>query len=215
VSCNGTELQPVQGGWWLDRDFGVFDIGGTAAPGKNRITLQAEPFTIHSELEPVYILGEFDLESQGPGFRLVPAREKMPGSWKSQGMPFYSGGVSYEKDILVPSGEKSGERFLVRLGRFAGSMAEVLVNRRSAGFIAFEPRQLDITGFIQPGSNRVGVVVYGTLKNTLGPHHNSPTLGKAWPSQFQRGAENGRPPGSEYSLVDYGLFEDFVVVVQR
>jgi hypothetical protein len=53
------------------------------------------------------------------------------------------------------------------------------------------------------------VVVFGTLKNTLGPFHNSPPLGSAWPGSFQRGAKGGPPPGSAYSVLDYGLFEDF------
>jgi hypothetical protein len=53
------------------------------------------------------------------------------------------------------------------------------------------------------------VAVCGTLKNTLGPFHNDPLLGRAWPGSFQRGAKDGRPPGSKYSLVGYGLFEDF------
>jgi hypothetical protein len=55
-------------------------------------------------------------------------------------------------------------------------------------------------------------VVYGSLKNTLGPHHNNPRPGAAWPSQFQRGAEGGLPPGAGYSLLDYGLMEDFSLI---
>jgi hypothetical protein len=59
------------------------------------------------------------------------------------------------------------------------------------------------------GPNEVSVVVCGTLKNTLGPFHGDPPLGRAWPGSFQRGAKGGYPPGSEYSVVEYGLFEDF------
>jgi len=54
-------------------------------------------------------------------------------------------------------------------------------------------------------------VVIGTLKNTLGPHHGHPALGAAWPSAFQKGPENGPPPGAEYSTVGYGLFRPFVL----
>jgi len=215
VSCNGTEIQPVEGAWWLDRAFGVYDIGRLAKAGKNRITLEAKPFTIHTELEAGYVLGDFDLESWEKGFRLVPSGHKTLGSWKAQGMPFYAGGVSYEKEFHILSSEESGERFFVRLGEFSGSVAEILVNGTSAGYVAFNPLELEITDKLQQGANRIGVVVYGTLKNTLGPHHNNPTLGTAWPSHFQRGAEGGYPPGSEYSLVDYGLLEDFSVILRK
>ncbi len=53
------------------------------------------------------------------------------------------------------------------------------------------------------------MTVFGTLKNTLGPHHNNPSLGTAWPGMFQKGAAGGYPPGSAYSVVGYGLFDDF------
>jgi hypothetical protein len=215
VYCNGMEIQPVEGAWWLDRAFGVFDIGRVAKAGKNRITLEAKSFTIHTELEAVYVLGDFDLESQEKGFRLVPSETKTLGSWKAQGMPFYAGGVSYERELHIPDSGKNGERFFVQIGEFSGSVAEVLVNGTSAGYIAFFPLELDITDKLKQGANRISVVVYGTLKNTLGPHHNNPTLGTAWPSHFQKGAEGGCPPGSEYSLVDYSLMEDFSVILRK
>ena len=56
------------------------------------------------------------------------------------------------------------------------------------------------------------VVVIGTLKNTLGPFHNEPALGRAWPGNFQAGAKGGRPAGAKYATVGYGLFEDFKLV---
>ncbi|MCJ7680153.1 MAG: hypothetical protein MUP70_05460, partial [Candidatus Aminicenantes bacterium] len=123
-------------------------------------------------------------------------------------------GVSYEKDFDIPN--PGGEdRFVVLLGDFSGAAAEVLVNGVSAGFIAFNPMELDITKNLKQGVNRVSVVIYGTLKNTLGPHHNNPLPGTAWPSNFQRGAEGGRPPGKEYSFLDYGLMGDFQLVHRR
>jgi hypothetical protein len=62
---------------------------------------------------------------------------------------------------------------------------------------------------LKPGKNEVTVAVIGTLKNTLGPFHNAPPLGRAWPGQFQQGAKGGRPAGKDYSVVGYGLFADF------
>jgi hypothetical protein len=36
----------------------------------------------------------------------------------------------------------------------------------------------------------------------------------AWPGMFQKGAEGGRPSGARYSVVGYGLLENFWIVVQ-
>ena len=51
----------------------------------------------------------------------------------------------------------------------------------------------------------------GTLKNTLGPHHNGPVVGRAWPHMFRVAPETGPPPGKKYHTLGYGLFEPFVL----
>ena len=61
----------------------------------------------------------------------------------------------------------------------------MFVNGKQAGYIAHAPWQCNVTKWIKRGNNTIEVVVIGTLKNTLGPHH-----GKA-----------------AYSTVGYGLFE--------
>ena len=134
------------------------------------------------------------------------------GPWKDQGLPFYADRVAYTKSVRIPEDAIGKARFGVELGAWLGSVAEVKVNGRPAGLIAFPPFRLDITDAIVPGTNTVEVDVVGTLKNTLGPHHNSPGLGRAWPGQFQQGAKGGRPPGTEYDFVGYGLFEDFKIL---
>jgi hypothetical protein len=210
VFINGKETVPQKGTFWLDKAFGVFK--GTGRPGMNEITLVAQPFTIHTELEPVYVLGDFGLAAAKPGFRVTAAPSLKLGPWKDQGLPFYAGRVAYTKTVRIPDDAIGKARFAVELGTWLGSVAEVKVNGRPAGAIAFPPYRLDITDVLVPGTNTVEVDVVGTLKNTLGPHHNSPALGRAWPGQFQQGAKDGRPPGVGYSLVGYGLFEDFKIV---
>ena len=209
VSVNGRELKPLAGEWWLDQAFGVFPIGPHVVAGKNRISVRARPFTIHSELEPIYILGDFRLLSAPKGFELRPSAAMTLGPWAGQGLPLYGGTVRYRKTFDLPAAPGPNERYVVQLGRWRGALAEVLVGGKPAGVIAFAPYELDITGALASGPNEVSVVVCGTLKNTLGPFHGEPPLGRAWPGSFQRGAKGGYPAGSEYSVVDYGLFEDF------
>ena len=214
VSINGRKIEALTDRYWLDRAFGVYAVGQFAQYGKNRISLRARPFTVHTELEPVYIMGNFFLETQDKGFKLVPSGKLHPGAWPEQGMPFYSGGLSYSKAVTVNSLDPESERYILKLGRWEGAVAEVKIGDRSAGFIAFEPFELDITDFLREGENAVSVVVYGTLKNTFGPHHNNPELGTAWPGMFQKGAEGGYPPGSSYQVVGYGLLDEFQLFVR-
>ena len=97
------------------------------------------------------------------------------------------------------------------LDKWYGSVAEIIVNGKTGGYIAYKPWQCDVTDLIRPGENTVGVVVIGMLKNTLGPHHAGTGLGSAWPGMFQQGPETGPPPGKDYHTIDYGLFEPFLL----
>ena len=62
---------------------------------------------------------------------------------------------------------------------------------------------------LRAGDNVVEVLVIGTLKNTLGPHHAGSGVGSAWPGMFQKGPEQGPPPGNAYHTLGYGLFAPF------
>ena len=80
-----------------------------------------------------------------------------------------------------------------------------------AGHIVAPPWNCDVTNHIKRGRNEIEVVVIGTLKNTLGPHHGNAGLGSAWPGMFHQGPETGPPSGRAYHTVDYGLFKPFVL----
>ena len=213
VFINGKKAEPIPELWWLDKAFGVFPVDARA--GENTITLKSNPFTIHSELEPIYLQGEFALRGEAKGFSGVPAKPLAFGPWSGQGMPMFSGKVNYTKTIEVSADALKAGRYKIALGAWLGSAAEVLVNGKRAGLIAFAPFELDITSALQPGKNEVTVAVIGTLKNTLGPFHNNPLLGRAWPSGFQQGAKGGRPAGKDYSVIGYGLFEDFKIRIEK
>jgi hypothetical protein len=196
--------------WWLDKSFGKIDISDAARVGENTVTITASPFTVYHELESAYVLGTFTLKETDSGFVIAggsePALEL--GSWKKQGYPFYAAGVCYKQPFNVT---QSAGRYIVELGKWYGSVAQIVVNDKSSGYIAYKPWQCDVTDLIKPGANTVEAIVIGTLKNTLGPHHAGTGLGSAWPGMFQQGPETGPPAGKDYHTVDYGLFEPFVL----
>jgi hypothetical protein len=130
------------------------------------------------------------------------------GGWNSQGMPFYAGKVCYREEFKL---DDLAGTYSVSLGEWLGSVAQVRVNGKPAGWIVSAPWECDVTRLLRKGQNVVEVTVIGTLKNTLGPHHGNPALGAAWPNQFQRGPETGPPAGLQYSTVGYGLFEKFAL----
>ncbi len=86
------------------------------------------------------------------------------------------------------------------------------MNGKSAGHIVSQPwamRRHEVS--FKPGTNTVEVRVIGTLKNTLGPHHNGTGLGSAWPGIVPERPRDRSAGGQQYHTVDYGLFEPFVL----
>ncbi len=209
IGAQPVEFEP----WWLDKAFGRVPLAPAARTGENVVTLQARPFTMFHELEPAYVLGDFTLKPAAKGFIIAPdAPLRLPAAgragWNEQGHPFYAHGVAYRQVFQVPN--KRG-RFVVSLPAWYGSVARVDVNGKRAGYIVAPPWELDVTKPLKRGENTIEVVVFGTLKNTLGPHHGNPGQGSAWPGMFQNGPAGGPPPGTQYATVGYGLFEPFAL----
>jgi hypothetical protein len=214
VTCNGVPVSAKPGAWWLDRAFGKIDITAAVQTGENAVTIEASPMTIYHELEPAYLLGDFSLKPVEHGFAIVPPsalevkRTAAEGlGWNRQGCPFYAEGVAYSQafEVSQPAG-----RYVVSVPDWYGSVGKVLVNGNLAGYLAAQPWKVDVTGEIQAGTNTVEVIVIGTLKNTLGPHHIGKLRGSAWPASFHQGPAN-QPPGAAYDTIGYGLFGPFTL----
>lgn len=84
------------------------------------------------------------------------------GNWQENGLPGYSGSVSYSQKFVID--EVKGQVFL-DLGTVRGN-AEVFVNGQSVGVRIWSPYRFDITNALRPGENELTITVY----NTLGPY---------------------------------------------
>lgn len=208
ITCNGQEVHAAPGAWWLEPSFGKLDIRSAAKVGENVVTCKASPFTVWHEIEAAYVLGDFAVQPAEQGFVIKPPSPVKLGPWNVQGKPFYGATVTYSErfDLPTPSG-----RYVVSLPAWYGSVAKVVVNGKLAGYIQSQPWECDVTPHITGGINTVSVSVFGTLKNTLGPHHENPPAGIAWPHGFRKAPETGPPAGVAYSTFGYGLFEPFVI----
>ena len=205
VLINGIEIKPIENEHWLDESFGVFEIGKHLKVFENTITLIANPMSVHCELAPVFVTGNFILKPGKKGWVIFQPEILGTGPWLDQGYPFYHHIVSYSKPFMAES--KAG-RYKIVLGAWEGTVAGVEINGSEAGIIYHQPYELDITDMIGEGENIITIKVVGSLKNLLGPHHNVTRRGIVTPWSFKYAPET-QPPGEEYDLLDYGLMEDF------
>ena len=207
LTINDTAIEPEPDTWWLDKSFGVFNLSDLVREGNNTLTLIAKTMDVLAEVEPAYLVGDFSVRSSDKGFILGQADALEIGSWKSQHMPFYSHDVSYSKTF----NGSAGKSIAIQLGDWEGTVASVNVNGKQAGLIAWPPYQINISDFVEEGKNQVHVIVTGSLKNQLGPHHNNPRRGFVTPWSFFF-APDHLPQGNSYDHLDYGLFEDFKII---
>ncbi|HUX94287.1 MAG TPA: glycosyl hydrolase [Bacteroidales bacterium] len=208
VTVNGTDVNAETDSWWLDRSMKVFRIGNVIKQGENIITLKVSPMKVHAEVEPIYLVGDFSLIPDRKGWLIKkPTGVYTLDSWKDQEMPFYSWGVTYRRDYSI---EKADGDWAVALNKWSGTVAEVYVNGIKADPIAFPPYTTDVTGLIRPGINKVEIKIIGSLRNLQGPHHSKPNPGFVTPWTWRNIGKY--PPGKDYSFLDYGLFEEFVLL---
>jgi len=209
ITCNGKSIKPKAGQWWLDKSFAKIDISSCVKKGENKLTIKVRPFTVYDEIAAVYVLGNFKLEPNDSGFVIVKDEPIQLGPWNKQGYPFYADGVSYQQTFKAAD---KNAKYLVRLNDWYGSTAKVVVNGKDAGFIWHQPWDLDVTSQIKKGDNQIEVIVFGSLKNTLGLHHSGQAAGMVSPAAFREAPSQGPPAGSKYRNIAYGLNEPFDLI---
>jgi hypothetical protein len=207
AQINGFPVAQLKDEWWLDREFGVYDLSGHIRAGKNQLTIKVTPMNVLAELEPVYLLGNFSVIPAEKGWEIHEPGAYNYGSWQEMGLPFFSESISYIREFEMTT-DLTGKKLCIELPDWQGTVAEVRINGEHAGLIGWPPYSLDVTGLMRDGNNEVEVKVYGSLKNLLGPHHNDPVAGLVTPWSFFY-APSHQPPGRNYDLKDYGLMTEF------
>ncbi|MCX6227907.1 MAG: hypothetical protein NTV75_01785, partial [Bacteroidia bacterium] len=183
-------------------------IGDKVLKGLNTLTLKAQKMSVYAELMPAYIVGDFVLNPLAKGFEISTGSLTKLGSWKTLGYPFYSQNVSYSQTFEAA---KSNETYKLKLKKWNGVVAEVYVNKKKAGAIAYPPYELNLTKNIQPGQNEITVKVIGSLKNTFGYFYKDRERWINGPGDWDV-APDKAPNSAAYFLMDYGLEEPFNLI---
>jgi hypothetical protein len=172
--------------------------------GENELVLSCEYDEEHPGLECVYLLGSFAVwlgSEKGPTVDVLP-NKLLTGSWVEQGLPFYSGSVSYIAKIAPRFREE--ERLIVSLREYRGAAVRILVDGAPAGIVAWDPPEIDITDYLESGRETdIRIQVLGHRRNSHGPLHHA----EKWPEWT--GSEQFVTSGEEwtdgYQLVPCGL----------
>lgn len=151
---------------WVDRCFDVAEIStDMLCYGENCIDV-ASAFDSDTELESIYLLGDFGVKL--PNVITCLPDELRQGDIGEQGLPFYSGSVTYHTGI-----RDSDVRIeLEKLG-FALAVARSGAEEK---YIVRAPFAADISA-----TEELTVECVFTRRNTFGPHHNLPYPDVSYP----------------------------------
>ena len=226
VTVNGEDAPLLEGEWWLDHSFGVFDLSGKVKHGENEIILSG--FCTEAEVDGKvmqmpnsdfsfgYLTGRFGVFADGgytaidrnvfvcdDGFTLgnMP-REITGGCVTTEGFPFFRGKMYLKKTVRVDNADVPRH---VDMSGMGAACARVYVNGEAGGLIAYGKLTEEVTSRLREGENEIKVELFLGNRNLLGPHH-SPEAGHTspGPGEFTPSRDSDRWK-ERYSFVRYGV----------
>ena len=245
IVMNGAEVSAEDQGWWIDTTIRLIDVKPHLKHGPNRLDLvrevlgsaeRAEQIANHgihesqrnrmfhqAELESIYVIGDFGVESRTayreldrrasstPGFFfLAPDPEEVSvGDLVPQGYSFYAGTVALTQTVTLPP---SAHRLILRLGRPDAVVVRVRLNGHEVGARGWRPFEFDLSPAARPGENELTIELTTSCRNLLGPHHHIDGELHGVGAQSFLGEAGWLDPGKtgstwtgEYSFVRFGL----------
>ena len=198
IRLNRKKLDKTVKGHWIDKCFDELEIPRAfLKKGKNTLEMTAE-FDAGLNPECVYIAGNFGVGLEGKKTWICKLPEKLKtGDITYQGLPFYSGKITYHTGICEG-------RLRVQLEDCCGAVSKVSAGKYSE-YVAFAPYESKV--FDCKGELKIEVSL--TRRNTFGPLHYAPVLCGAYgPELF---VEDGETYTDNYCLIPQGISDRVTV----
>jgi hypothetical protein len=228
VTINSAETRRQGEAFFWDRGLHVLDATVYVKAGENvvQVTRNFRPpdrqaIRDHerfygTDLESIYVIGDFAVRRQAGGFVLSSESAEASGDLVAAGYPFYAGSITLAQEVTCPE-PAEGERVFLGCDGLDAAVALVRVNGVAAGMSGWRPHRVEITSLLRGEANRIEIEVVGTLRNLLGPHHYTGDLkDEVWQTHFTAVMERpdwmeaeARPTlkiwSDEYEFAPFGL----------
>ncbi len=218
VRINGKALEKTDRGYFRDQSFRKLDIAELLVVGENRIELETDfhqnptvyenmakskvfeseknKLTFDMELEQVYLVGDFSVETDGVFEELARGASRYAGAFsigkprkeitldrmERQGFPFFAGTMTVSRLFLAENTD-----FMLDFVKCGWNVVTAEINGKSLPPMMWEPFTQDISDLLRVGENQISLTLTNNLRNMQGPFHlaigESHRLG---PSEFYR-----------------------------
>ena len=242
IEVNGAPVVKNDAGYFRDSSIRMLPIGDYAVVGENTVTLrstvsQSEACYRHldsswafesmrnclwydTEIEPVYIVGDFGLRINGEPTELIrdayrtygaPTIVKAPDTvdiarLDLDGYSQFAGRLTLTKTVDVTDTHRT-----VHLEGRGMNSIHLTVNGKEVATKLYAPYDVDITDYLVEGENTLELTILNNLRNMMGPHHLKEGEGTfVCPGTFYRESNIFYPkPGADGSCHDVlGQWDD-------
>ncbi len=196
LKWNGEVIDNKIIGWYVDKSIKTVALP-TLKVGKN-ILEATIPFGRYTNIEWVYLLGDFGVQVYGKSVRIVKAPNKIVfGNIVNQGFPFYGGNLTYHIPVQTEKTSLS-----IHSSCYKGSLQTVQIDEGEEKPIIYPPYRTEFCN-IGSGKHIINLTLYGHRRNSFGPVHLADVKDSwigpmAWRSEGDRWCE-------EYQLCEEGV----------
>jgi len=165
IVLNGESVASKTLGYYVDKSIKTVRLP-KIRKGKNELCVRY-PYGEGSALERMYVLGKFGVRVEGRRAVMTPLSEKLAfGDIVSQGLPFYSGKLTYHLNART-----NGGKLRVRAPQYRAAVLRATVDRNESKLIAFAPYIAEFD--LSAGEHSIDIDAYINRTNGFGPVHDA------------------------------------------
>ena len=181
ITFNGEEVPSVVTGYFVDKS--IKTVAMPTIPAGTSELIIVQPFGHRTATEWCYLLGEFGVRVDGMKKTITTLPESLGfGSITDQGLPFYSGKLTYEFDF---ENEVEGNGIEIRIHQYRAALYEVSVDGDEPTTGAFAPYVVK-RNKLSVGKHTVSATLYINRTNAFSHLHCSdPTLSYPGPTAWR------------------------------
>lgn len=206
VTVNGNTIKHDGKSWWIDKAFRAYDIKKFVKPGineiivdgsfhqreevynvlfgKNVLETERNKLTYDTELESLYLVGDFGVYSKTGyvdgvrraiftegGFVITDRPTSIVGgNIVSQGYTFFRGNITFSQEVKIK--KSYGKHVGIEIPKPYGALAKLYVNGKYVKTMLWSDYTADITDYVEPGKiAKISIEVTVGNRNLLGPHY--------------------------------------------
>jgi hypothetical protein len=146
---------------------------------------EGNKLTLEQEIESIYVLGSFGVESaadfeeaerravwtSGPFTLTEVPGQVTSGDLTRQGFPFFAGSIHLRQSLEIAAESISEAKWSFQAPPDT-IVSKLLINGICVRTFLWEPYEADITPYLHSGCNDIELILTGSCRNLLGPHHH-------------------------------------------